>query len=689
MQSFAFGVHTTPPLVDSNRIMQRADDIEVIQRMLTDANTSTVLLIGTPGVGKSILASLIYHRLLLAKQANMSAPHYLVWLSINSYTTLSDLLAAILYAVEVRQADIFLLTLEQQIALVLRALQRQQENALIVLDQFESFIYPETSQGTPPQRELQLFLELLQTDLGSSRFLLTSSAPPFDEVTMEQTRIRSYPVPRISIPEGVALLQQRGIKGTPEELSVVWQRCAGHVFTLQLFGSLVDTSDIAPGYLVNASEHQSLWSGEIAPNILALLYQYLTPIQKQVLRSLSLFSEPVPLQAIATTITDSNAPTPDSGLFYANIGRELQTLIDLSLVQFLQDMTLDAFFMLHPMLRQYAQAHYIEGIEQQPRDTHATIAGVQPDAFYEHSEAQQVALAAGHIQAASYYYALAQQLSKEQRATIQDVEPLLATLRHLCLGRQWQQACDLLFREGLHESLVRWGAWNTLIGLYVALLPPFGILALRDQGLVSSHLAMLYGRIGDVQQSQAYFAQALKVQREVEDTHGEAVTLSNQGELYRTRGELEQAHSNFEQAMMLSRRQPDQQRQQAMHLQSIILHNMGLLYQEAKDYDFALRCYIRALRLSYKLPEQNEQGTILTNLGLLLYAQGQRREGVAVLLNALPIRKALPDPGVILLERFFIALEQRIGSNAYAQLCQSALSTQQQIFANLMQQVPA
>ena len=688
MQSFAFGVHTTPPLLDSNVIMQRADDIDIVQRMLNDDETSAVLLVGNSGVGKSTVATLIYHRLLLTKESGMPAPHHLVWMQVNSYTTLSDLLVAMLSGIEVQQADLLLLTLEQQIALVLRALQRQQENALLVLDQFESLIYPETSQGAPTQRDLQLFLALLQADLGSSRILLTSSTVPFDEETMAQTRIRSYTVSRISVSEGVTLLQRRGIRGTSDELALVWQQCVGHVFALVLFSALVEISGIAPGYLLLAREYQWLWSDEIPPTLFALLYRYLTPIQHRVLRVLSLFSEPVSLEAITATMTGGNAPTPDSGQFYTNVGRELQTLIRLSLVQSLQDETLDAFFLLHPILRHYMQEHYLEETEQHSSDKYATEGRTaQYDASYEHSAARQEALAEGHVHAASYYYALAQQQvpSKERRTGIQDVEPLIAALRHLCLGRQWQQAYDLLFKEGLHESLLRWGAWNTLIGLYTALLPPFGILPLRDQGVLSSYLAMLYGRIGDIQQSQAYFEQALKIQRETQDTRGEAVTLANQGELYRRLGEREQAHINFEKAMVLSRRQPDQELQQEIHLQCIILNNMGSLYQDAKDHAPALSYYIQALHLTYKLQEQDDKGAILTNLGLLLCQQGQHREGVAVLLAALQLRKELSDPSVILLERFFIALEQRIGSNAYRQLCQAALSTQQEVLTHLMQ----
>ncbi len=686
MQSLAFGVQTTPPLLNPDVIMQRADDIAIVQRMLTDAQTSTVILVGDSGMGKSTVAALIYHRLLLTQRANMPAPRYLVWLTLNSYTTLSDILAAILQGVGIQVTDFFLLSLEQQATLVLRALQRPQGNALLVLDQFEALL--ETDSASVMPRELQLFLSLLQADLGSSRFLLTSSTPPFDEQQLlEQVPIQVYLVSRISISEGVTLLQRRGIKGTPEELSLVWQRCDGHVLALLLFCTLVELSGIAPGYLLLAPEHQSLWNGEITSNILTKLYLYLSPLKKQMLRGLSLFSEPVPLQAIAMTLTGGDDSPSASEQLYAYVGQELQTLIQLTLVQSVQDSTLDAFFGLHPMLRQFVQEHYLEGIEQQG-DVYATQGRNSPfDLSHQHSDALRVALTAGHMAVASYYSILAKQQTSLQKhhMPLQNVEPLLAAIRHLCLGQQWQQACDLLFKEGLHESLVRWGVWRTLIALYTMLLPPLGVLTRRDEGLLASHLAMLYGRLGDVQQSQVYIEQALNIQQEIGDGHGEAVTLANVGELYRMHGEREQAHIYFEKAILLSRQQPDQQRQQEIQLQCIVLHNMGLLYYDAKDYEPALSCYLQALRLTYKMQEQYDRGTILTNLGLLLYEQGQQHEGVAILLAALQLRKIQLDPSVVLLERFFTALEQRLGPQAYASLYQSALSTQKQILANLMQ----
>ena len=57
------------------------------------------------------------------------------------------------------------------------------------------------------------------------------------------SRVRSYLITRISLPEGVGLLQQRQAWGTPEQLSLAWQRCTGNVFSLVLLSTLVHASN--------------------------------------------------------------------------------------------------------------------------------------------------------------------------------------------------------------------------------------------------------------------------------------------------------------------------------------------------------------------------------------------------------------------------------------------------------------
>ncbi|SRR6266487_259037 len=679
-QSVAFGIHTaTPPPTDPLTVMQRADDVNAMQRMLNDVHTSSVLLIGNPGAGKSTLAALLYNRLLLAKQQNLPAPSHIVWLGIDTYTTLPDIVVTILKSINMYTSGLFLLKPDQQIAALQQALRRPQENALIILDQFESLLHPEITQGVAGRGALQLFLEMIQTDLGASRFLLTSYNSLFNE-EMVETRVRSCLVSRISLPEGVALLQQRGVQGSPEELSLVWQRCAGHAFALVLFCALVNLSGIALSYLLNSPDYQPLWAGEVTFQLLASIHYYLNPLQFVLMRALSLFTEPVPLEGVIMAIMGSDASGADRhppGPFE----HELSVLAHLSLVQVSLDATGEHCYILHPLLRQYMLEHYLDGNEQKREEALAALGIKIPQSpALNNAEALQIACAAGHMQVATYYQHCIRKLCppREQRQGLQDVQPIVSAIRHLCLGGRWQRACDLLFEEGLHESMVQWGAWNTLIGLYTGLLPPFGVLLRRDEALVCSHVAMLYGRMGEYQQSQAYFEQALSMQRQLGNRLGEATTLANQGELYRIRGEYALARANFERALSLNEEKQD------LLLRGILLHNLGLLHQSEKDYKQAFDYYLESLHLAYHLKGEHNQGMILTNLGMLLYEQGLHREGMALLLEARRQRQDLHDPTVVMLETFLRALEQKIGPDKYANLRQTALRMQSQVLARFV-----
>jgi Tfp pilus assembly protein PilF len=223
--------------------------------------------------------------------------------------------------------------------------------------------------------------------------------------------------------------------------------------------------------------------------------------------------------------------------------------------------------------------------------------------------------------------------------------------------------------------MIQWGEWNALLGLYTAMLPPFGFLMRRDEALVSSHVAMIYGRLGEHQQSKSYFEQALTIQQQIGDVPGQVMTLINQGELLRSRGEYHQARQNFEQSLALLKEHADDQ------LHCILLHNMGLIFQHEKNFEQALHSYTEALRLATAMDKQDYAGMILTNLGMLLYEKNEYKEGIALMLEALRMRNLAHDPSVPTLERFLVALEQKMGSEAYSALCKEALEIQPQIFS--------
>jgi hypothetical protein len=58
---------------------------------------------------------------------------------------------------------------------------------------------------------------------------------------------------------------------------------------------------------------------------------------------------------------------------------------------------------------------------------------------------------------------------------------------------------------------------------------------------------------------------------------------------------------------------------------------------------------------------------------------------MALFLAALELRQELHDPTVSGLQEFLTAIERKIGAQAYAQLCESALNIQQQVLAYFLE----
>jgi len=672
--------------------------------MINAAHTSAVILSGEHGAGKSTLAALVYHHLQNLHEADTSAVgginrplqrgiRHFVWLSLGPNATLPDVIAAVLSGINMYPADFFFLKPEQQIALLVQGLRRTEEHAFVVLDQFEELLNPEWAEmaetssptpaptGLPGRGAIALFLETLRdADIGTSRLLLTSYRSLNGSQKGHESHTRSYLVSRISIPEGIALLQQRGVQGSHSELSLIWQRCGGHVFALVLFSILTNLSGFSLSYLLNSPDYAPMWNSEVTRNLIGTIYYYLNPIQRTLMRALCLFAEPVPLDAIATAIIGDNAAEDDHNLAsnreYKGTSpsiafkRELHTLVEMSLVQEQSKGIGQHKYFLHPLLRHYTVEHYLEGSDRQSSGDLSNALGVAapPYSTVDHPEARQIALAAGHMRVAAYYARLAQEYCppREQRTGLADVEPILAMIQHLCLGWHWQEAYNLLYAEGLHTRMLQWGALNTLIGLYTAMLPPLGVVSRHDFGEICGQLGLLYGRLGEGTQSRSCYEQALMVFREVGDRYAEAVTLANEGDFFRSVGEWEKARSNFEQALTLNSQYGDE------HLQSVILPNLGLLYQATKDYATALRCYVESLKLAHRLKERYNEGMILSNMGFLLFEQGHLPEAIALLSYAVQLRQSLHDPTVSAVIDFLNVLEQKMGPEAFARLCASS-----------------
>ena len=669
-----------PPLTDPGVVLQRADEVNSAYRMLSDPQTCTLVLTGDSGVGKSTLAALLLRRVEMAVQAGQAPIRHLVWLGLGPNVTVPDVIAAIMRELDPSYSgfsDFFMQKPADQIALLGRALYQSQASSCVVLDQYEALDNAENTREVVGRGAIPLFLNLLENNLGGSKFVLTSRNSPFKQQNGAETCVRTILVSRISIPEGVALLQQRNVQGSPEELSLIWQRCAGHTFALILFGALVNLSGFSLSYLLNSPDYAPMWNGDVTFSLIGAVINFLNPIQRTILRTLCLFNEPVPVEGVAIATTGQDNATTDIPAF----DRELSALTKLSLVQQYEYENDTSRYFLHQLLRRYLKEHYLEGGDRHYSGDLANELGVsiEPNPMLGNPEVRDVALAGGHLRVAAYYSYLAQRQRQpvDQRQGLRDVEPLIAIAHHLCLGWHWQQAYDLLSYEKLDDLLVCWGAWNTLILLYTSMSPPFGVVTRSDEGQIFSQLGLLYGRLGEFKSSMFYFERALATEREIGDLHGEGVTLANQGEILRIMGQTQQAHAAFERALRLNSQEYD------ARLECVVLHNLGLLNQNAKNYQQAWNCYRQSLKLAQSLQDREKSGLILTNMGILLFDQGQLEESLALLLPALRLRQSLNDRTASSLVLFFEMLEQTMGHDPFVLLRQEALRREAEVLAKV------
>lgn len=674
---FTFGIPAkTLPSVDARIMLSRTDEVNAIVGYLRDPQVRTVLITGAPGVGKSTLAALVFGLFQGPLFEGTSNFHRSIWLRLGPRTTWPDVIAALLNELKTPESTPGQISQRADLQTLYERLSRPGQGVLIVLDQCEELFERATTgqnSAAPYTVGLDLssavrFVEMLQQDLGDSRVLLTCTKSPYGSNYSEAPGVREHRLGGVTIVEGLHLLQQYNVLGKQQDQSTVWQRCSGHTYSLQMFSALKRLSGFSLHYLLNSPLYQILWDGNIVLNLVEAVVGFLNPIQMSLLRALCLFREPISLAGMSEVAHGERVGQEmDSQLF----AQEVDNLLALGLIEPTKLHDGEVGYALHPILNQYLLSHFLDSDQRKPNSYAASSSlGVanQPHPLYVDEEARQIALAAGHMRVANYYQRIASQTcpGRQQRTHPNEVTLWLAALEHLCLGWHWQTAYDQLYGQVLDEDLGRWEMWHTLIRLYEMMLPPVGSLQRRDEGLVCSALGMLYGRVGEYEQSRTYYTSALAIQRDMGDLQSEALTLTNQGEFLRCLGDIEPARRNFQQAM--DQVQPEQN----PALACVLFHNMGLLAQQRGEYQQGVRYFMQALHFAQQDQDSARESMILTNLGLLLCEQQRYADGLALLLPSFYMRQARHDPGCVTLRAFLDKLEQRMGNQVFASVSQTA-----------------
>ena len=433
-----------PLPTDPCSIQQRENIVKEVYALLIDTATAAVVLTGIGGIGKSTLAALILRHAERERHAERgpfrSEP---IMLSINESTTFLELAANLFAAVGKPMPDLSGAPPQNQAFAVFNALTTADTASmprLIVLDQFENLLDLHSGEALASRAGVGELIDALNSQPCACRVLLTSRPRPRGTRSYASASLRIYHVGGLSPLEGVALLQSQGIAGSESDLREAVKRCDGHALALTLLSPLLHTYAVSLATLLHDPAYRQLWEGSIADRLLDRIFLKLSEDSRQLLCACSVYREAVPVDALLAVVANATKT------------RALTTL-GMLLGQHLVQAT-NAHYQLHPIVATYAEQHFVAN----------------------DVEANKRARQTAHAQAADYYQQIAATRcpAHDKRRQVNDVQPLIEVVWHLCQAGAFPDAYKLMEQEGLFDALRLWGGNAILLELCLELLKGAG-----------------------------------------------------------------------------------------------------------------------------------------------------------------------------------------------------------------------
>jgi tetratricopeptide (TPR) repeat protein/DNA-binding XRE family transcriptional regulator len=600
-----------PPSTRLKRIQQRSPIVRDIYTTLTQPNTTALVLTGIAGVGKSTLASLVYHyaeKQRLAQGGPFTAQA--LWLRGNPTMTMLDVAGTLLEALGTPVTGLEQLTPQGQAVALFNALKTTSSPRLIVIDQFEELAASKAGEAFADDLGFSEWLDAINNEECACRILFTSRQWPQRTRIYRPICLQEYPVEGLLTSEGVELLQKEGVEATEQELRRAVEHYSGHAFALVLLASLVRRHQLRLTDVLHSSTYTQFWQGDIARELLNPIYeQQLDDVQRQLLRAFSIYREPVGLDA-ALALTEINAQGKARG-------GQIHIALDKLLAQHLLQATGRGYYQLHAIVADYARERFDEQDEQ----------------------ANQQALQTAHLRAARYYQQLAANCPPiGERRQIRDLHPLVQAVWHLCKAEAWQEASTLMEQEELYTDLHRLGGNVVLLEIYQLMLPLERWCQEHAQKIrIYYHLAEICRVLGQMERSKVYYEQELQACREIEDHAGEARVLMNLGWHYYDLGKKLVAKEYHEKALQVYREIGDR----AGEAQALC--GLGWFYTHSGDNAQAMIYQEQALKICVEVGDRRGEASVLSRIGSICDDLGQQERARVYLEQALRLFREVQD----------------------------------------------
>ncbi|MBE8997276.1 tetratricopeptide repeat protein [Nostoc sp. LEGE 12447] len=156
-----------------------------------------------------------------------------------------------------------------------------------------------------------------------------------------------------------------------------------------------------------------------------------------------------------------------------------------------------------------------------------------------------------------------------------------------------------------------------------------------EKSAIIHNLISLKANKGEIEEAIAFYEQSLALSQQIGDV--QAWTLNNLGMLKANKGEIEQAIAFYQQSLALTQQIGDVQGQ------ATTLNNLGGLKANTGEIEQAIAFYQKSLALAEQIGDIQGQATTLNNLGALKVNKGEIEEAIAFYQKSLVITEQIGD----------------------------------------------
>jgi len=159
----------------------------------------------------------------------------------------------------------------------------------------------------------------------------------------------------------------------------------------------------------------------------------------------------------------------------------------------------------------------------------------------------------------------------------------------------------------------------------------------RGESVILSNIGMVYQYLAEYPKALEYFQLALTRYKKLDDKRGKSEVLSNIGLVYSHLGKYLEALDYFEKALAISREIVDRRRE------AEIMSDIGLVYSHLAQYEKALTYFQQALEIKREIKDRRGEGADLSNIGLVSSHLAQYDKAMTYFQQALEIKREIKD----------------------------------------------